>query len=325
MDFYMAEASRILSERDAGKPLFLYFAHQEVHIPLEAPPGKKYEEACALVTATDNRNTLCKMTNILDESIGDFVAMLKDHGMWENTLMWVTTDNGGMTQFQADFPASASSNYPLRAGKVTLFEGGVRGISFVTGGFLPSSASGRQVDGLLQHVDITTTLAALGGGSLPQADGHNVWNVIADGAASPRSEVPINVDPGFCNLNNTAGTGFSALISKQWKLINGTAGVYDSWWSNGDYTEEKSTATSSDEFVNGRSVWLFNLDEDPTERINVAKANPDIVAAMQTRLAELVDPSNGYVAVQDNSPDPKAFPVFHHGSWAPWKNGVVLI
>ena len=48
-------------------------------------------------------------------------------GMWENTVLWLTTDNGGMADFKLDDsgPTSASSNWPLRAGKATLFEGGV--------------------------------------------------------------------------------------------------------------------------------------------------------------------------------------------------------
>merc|ERR1719384_2044584 len=99
----------------------------------------------------------------LDKSIGDFVEMLKVRNMWENTLLWVTTDNGGMTQYQTEFPASASSNFPLRGGKATLFEGGVRGVSFVTGGLVPKAALGTEFHGLLQHVDIPATFAALGG------------------------------------------------------------------------------------------------------------------------------------------------------------------
>merc|ERR1719450_1616575 len=104
----------------------------------------------------------------LDNQIGVFVEMLKAHDLWENTLVWVTTDNGGMTiglKEQTGGAAGAvysvSSNYPLRAGKATLFEGGVRGVSFVTGGFLPNGAFGGKRTGLLQHVDIPETLAAL--------------------------------------------------------------------------------------------------------------------------------------------------------------------
>jgi len=325
MDFYMAEAARVLDERDVSKPLFLYFAHQEIHIPLEAPPDQQYADACAKIRATENRNTLCRMTNILDKSIGDFVSMLKSREMWDNTLMWVTTDNGGMAQFQDAFPASASSNYPLRAGKVTLFEGGVRGVSFVTGGLVPPAARGKVVHGLLQHVDATTTLAALGGASLPLADGYDVLNVITQDAKSPRTEVPINVDPGACAVVAPGDEAFSALIRGNWKLIHGKAGIYDSWWSNGDYVRENSTDMSQNVTVNGKATWLFDLGSDPTERANVALANPEVVSEMLSRLDELADPATGFVETQENTPSPLAFPFLHGGVWAPWKKSETML
>ena len=58
---------------------------------------------------------------------------------------------------------SASSNFPLRAGKATLVEGGVRGVSFITGGSIPTKARGSTYNGLLQHADIPTTMASLAG------------------------------------------------------------------------------------------------------------------------------------------------------------------
>ena len=78
------------------------------------------------------------MASNVDTAIGTFVEMLKAKAMWENTVFWLTTDNGGMTYgVKADgVPAialSTSSNWPLRGGKTTLFEGGVRGVSFVAG------------------------------------------------------------------------------------------------------------------------------------------------------------------------------------------------
>jgi len=325
MNFYMAEAERILDERDPSKPLFLYFAHQEIHIPLQAPPDQRYADACAKTTATENRNTLCRMTNVLDESIGDFVSMLKSRDMWDNTLMWVTTDNGGMAQFQDAFPASASSNYPLRAGKATLFEGGVRGVSFVTGGLVPLAAQGKEVHELLQHVDAATTLAALGGASLPLADGYDVFSVIARGDKSPRTEVPVNVDPGACILPSADGLAYSALIRRNWKMISGKSGTYDGWWSNGDYIRENSTKIGQSVDINGTATWLFDLESDPNERQNVALANPDVVSEMFVRLAELADPSTGFVEPQANRPSPLALPFLHGGVWAPWKRSDLVV
>ena len=99
--------------------------------------------------------------------------------------MWVTTDNGGMTSGPQPYGFgawSASSNFPLRGGKGTLFEGGVRGISFVTGGFLPAAARGGVRTSLMQHVDIPTTLAAVAGAP---------WSGKQDGA-TPRVQVRPN-------------------------------------------------------------------------------------------------------------------------------------
>lgn len=236
--------------------------------------------------------------------------------MWDNTLLWVTTDNGGMAQYQDGFPASASSNFPLRAGKATLFEGGVRGISFVSGGLLPSAASGRQVTGLLQHVDIPTTLAALGGAKLPEADGYDMWKVVAEGAASPRTEVPVNVDP----LNCTGANGsFDALISGDWKLISGSAGLYDGWWSNGNYSREQPSSSAAEVMIGGKSVWLFNLANDPNERENVALTQPAVVERLGRRLIELADPTHGFCPPQENTPQPASLPLLHGGVWAPFK------
>ena len=63
------------------------------------------------------------MASNVDAALGGFVEMLKAKDMWENTLLWLTTDNGGMTWGDAalGYPAvavSVSSNWPLRGGKV---------------------------------------------------------------------------------------------------------------------------------------------------------------------------------------------------------------
>jgi arylsulfatase A-like enzyme len=64
------------------------------------------------------------MASEVDTAVGEFVGMLQAKGMWEDTILWVTTDNGGMTTGprydEADVSRawSATSNFPLRGGKV---------------------------------------------------------------------------------------------------------------------------------------------------------------------------------------------------------------
>lgn len=88
---------------------------------------------------------------------------------------------------------SGSSNFPLRSGKGTHFEGGIRGVSFLTGGLAPARPP---IYELLMHVDVPYTMMTLAGLDLSQdhLDGYDVWDVITKGAPSPRQEVPVHMD-----------------------------------------------------------------------------------------------------------------------------------
>jgi len=328
--FYMTEARRILDTRDANQPFFIYFAHQLIHEPLELPPT--HYAACDVITAElpngTDRHTLCSMTVELDTQIGVLVDWLKKDGLWDNTVVWVTTDNGGMTIGMEDTGKmgksvySVSSNYPLRAGKTTLFEGGVRGVSFVTGGFLPSESHGALRSGLLQHVDIPTTLAALAGADLTGTDGYDAWSYITSGGDSPRTEVPVNIDNcvGKTGGPPCSGNHYNALIQENWKFISGVEKSYDGWWSNDPYTKRSVNATSGPVKMNGTDIFLFDLSKDESENVNVAAAHPDIVMKMQARVAELGDEKNGYRNPQYNIPHPRSMPGLHNGTWAPWQH-----
>ena len=102
---FMEEAKHVVDNHDPATPMFMYFAHQEVHAPLELTPDNASRVACVGENvpssisdeATAGRHTLCTMASNVDSAIGAFVDMLKQKAMWENTLLWLTTDNGGMT------------------------------------------------------------------------------------------------------------------------------------------------------------------------------------------------------------------------------------
>ena len=68
------------------------------------------------------------MVSALDESVRQIVTTLKKKGLYDNSIIIFTTDNGGAA---GGLDASAGSNYPLRGAKNTLWEGGVRGVGFV--------------------------------------------------------------------------------------------------------------------------------------------------------------------------------------------------
>jgi len=246
------------------------------------------------------------MMNDLDESVGDFVDLLKAKGMWENSLVWVTTDNGGMTHFMDTFPASTSSNWPLRGGKASLFEGGVRALAWVMGGVVPPVARGTVHKGLLHAVDIVPTFAGRAGlPKLANWDGRDVWTQLVGATApDPVREIPLNV--------YQEGTNFSAILRGEMKLIQGFWGLYDGYWTAGpeyDYFPGPENAT----------VKLFNLTADPLEAHNLALLLPSLTAELTARLAWYGDVKNGYRPPQVNEPDPRAFPSLHNGTWAPFE------
>ena len=123
--------------------MYMYLAWNVVHGPNEAPPN--YAASNAGIRNKDRRY-LAAMVESVDDSIATIVDTLKGVNMWENTVLIVTTDNGS--------PAENGGNYPFRGGKYTFWEGGVHGIGFLSGGFLPDSVQGLRWNGLAHAVTL---------------------------------------------------------------------------------------------------------------------------------------------------------------------------
>ncbi|MCG8621614.1 MAG: sulfatase-like hydrolase/transferase, partial [Proteobacteria bacterium] len=113
----------------------------------------------------------------LDNIIGELVDSLRAKDMWDNTLLVVSSDNGG-EQF-------AGNNYPLKGLKASDWQGGVRVNAFISGGYLPKDMRGTMTDEYihladwyatfsnLADVDPTDELAASFG--LPEIDSLDMW------------------------------------------------------------------------------------------------------------------------------------------------------
>lgn len=141
-------------DRSKNQPFFLYLAYSAVHAPAEAPQTDIDEYQKRFPVISNERVILMAMLKHLDDGVGQVVAKLKEEGLFENTLLFFLTDNGGARAMKAD-------NSPLRGYKGSLQEGGIRTPFIVS---WPAKFSGsRTVDTPIISFDILpTTLDAIG-------------------------------------------------------------------------------------------------------------------------------------------------------------------
>eukprot|EP00958_Prasinococcus_capsulatus_P020844 scaffold2761_cov391-Prasinococcus_capsulatus_cf.AAC.9 len=120
--YLLAEKARAILQQEVseGSPFFLYLAFQNVHWPLEAPEEfvDRFQDI-----EDPQRRLVAAMLSILDEGIGNITDTLRDLGVYDETMIVFVSDNGGPTNH---FEDTQSNNFPLRGGKHTLWEGGVR-------------------------------------------------------------------------------------------------------------------------------------------------------------------------------------------------------
>jgi arylsulfatase A-like enzyme len=95
---FTREAVRIVEQHDPTQgPLFLYLAHEAVHYPDEVP-SHYVDPYRARTEWTNQRQTYAGMLSAVDESIANVTRAMRKRDMWKDTIVVVTTDNGGPTQ-----------------------------------------------------------------------------------------------------------------------------------------------------------------------------------------------------------------------------------
>lgn len=247
------EACRVIASRDPAKPLFLYVPFNGVHSPLQVP--ESYLAPYGHLSG--NRRIMAGMLAAVDHAVGRIVAALAAAGLRENTLIVFASDNGGPLRYSND-------NGPLRDGKDTLYEGGVRVCAFAHWpGRIPAGA---RVEEPTHMIDWYPTLVRLAGGSLAQPlplDGQDIWPVLTAGAKSPHESLLLARSPDLV-----------ALRMGDWKLIL-------------PRTADASGASRRP----GRqpsAIELYNLATDLGETTNLASGEPARVALLRSRLETLM-------------------------------------
>ena len=136
-------------ERHHADPFFMYLAFNAVHTPMEA----KAEDLARFEPGP--RQTLAAMTWSMDENIGKLIRILKAKGVYDNTLVFFLSDNGGAINNQSHMG-------PLKGWKGNKFEGGHR-VPFVLS-WPRQIAGGQTFGGLTSSLDIFTTAVMAAGG-----------------------------------------------------------------------------------------------------------------------------------------------------------------
>lgn len=249
------EATRFIAEQDGSKPYFLYVAFTAVHAPLQVPD--KYKEPYQHMR--QRRAIYAGMLAAMDEAVGQIVAAVDARGPRTNTLILFSTDNGGPN------PENLTSNAPFRAGKGTIYEGGVRSCALAN--WPGQIRSNTVVKAPLHIVDWYPTLLKLAGASLKQdlaIDGRDCWPTITKDAASPHETILINATP-----HN------GALRAGDWKIVlNGSRADSDDGDARPNRREQER-------------IELFNLAEDPSEKNNLAASQPQKAAELRAKYEAL--------------------------------------
>jgi len=237
------EAARFIRQRDRTRPFFVYVPFNSPHAPLQAPP--EYIEKYSSITEP-RRRSFAAMVDAMDTTIGKVLGTLEEEGIADNTLVLFFSDNGGPT-------GSGATNTPLRAGKGTTFEGGIRvpAVMRWPGRLKPGTVSNQ----VMSMMDYFPTLAAAAGvnpGKTLPLDGKNLWPSIAAGKAEPREDI--------CFCVEGQGVVRLAVHRREWKLVR---------------EAPRSGAPTN---------YLFRIDEDPNETTNLAEKNPKLVAELVERV-----------------------------------------
>ena len=265
------------------------------------------------------------MVSTVDETAANVSAALKRTGLWAETLLVWSTDNGSPVQV-------AGSNAPLKGGKGSNWEGGCRVPAFVTGGFLPAGQRGKSYTAGLAHIiDWYRTFALLAGGD-PLGDQDtapaplaslDLWPWLSGQAAeSPRNEIiydhRMNSTDKLWNTSGLPGYASGALRVGDWKLLVGPQ-KQASWYGHftpnasacgnqSSHSSEVATILSSTAAAAAAAgkescqdisqvacedqPCLFNVGPktgvgDKSEHVDLASAQPAVLAKLLARWSEI--------------------------------------
>lgn len=246
------EAGRFIRQHQ-DQPFFLYFPHYAVHTPIQAQDSLTEYYRKKLKPGMQHFNPeYAAMIHSTDASLGRVMHLLDSLSLSDRTTIIFTSDNGGLS-----FRGKVTNNAPLRAGKGSSYEGGVRVPMIIK---RPQFATpGAVSDEPVITMDVFATVADLLAGSAsaptaPQEDGVSLLNIVQDTA------MVLERDALFWHYPHYHPGGahpYSAVRQGNFKLI---------------------------EFLEDNRLELYDLNEDLGETNNLVETLPEITNELYNRL-----------------------------------------
>lgn len=252
---------------------FLHLSLYDVHSPYSADPAK-IESFKGKVDPQGNQAspTMAAMVKEMDDQIGRLVTTIDALPNAENTVFVFYSDNGGNMYDYIDSNIHPTNNAPLRGGKVSAYEGGVRVPAFVV---WPGVSKENTVSSeVITTVDLFPTFMGMIEHPMPEdqiIDGIDIRSAI-EGNSLDRESIffhfphdPPIVEDSFA---------YSGIRKGQWKLLRlyGEAGLFEDRWE------------------------LYNLEEDIGEQNNLYYDEPEIVVDLKADLQQYMFDTDSYEA-----------------------------
>lgn len=253
---FTQEAVSFLADQSAEKPFFLYLAYPSPHTPWL--PTKDFDGKSKAGMYGD-------FVAQVDASIGRFLQQLDQLKLSDNTLLFLTSDNGPVWYETDTEKYGHSSTGAMRGMKGDAFEGGHR-MPFIVR-WPGRISAGSTTDQLACHTDLMATLAELLNSKLPREAGPDSFSMLS----TLLNQKPTSIIR--TTLVSQSSRGYQAIRGGRWKLIPQLG--------SGGFSQPSKEKPQP----GGPKGQLYDLDEDPGETTNLYQKHPETVAL----LAELFD------------------------------------
>lgn len=265
----MEESVRFVKLNAGKQPFFLYYAPTLPHVALQAPrewvdrfpkewDDKPYLGERSYLPTQRPHATYAAMIAYLDHTVGEILKAVESTGQLENTLIIFTSDNGATTAGGAG-QLFFQSNGNLRAGKMSLYEGGVR-VPFLAswkGKIQPGTESKQTI----VAYDAFATLASVAGVKAPKTDGISYLPALL-GRTQPARP--------FTYFEYPEASAMQSILLGDMKVIR------------------------PDLKKNPDKVELYDLSKDPSESNNIAADHPKFVEEALQKMKALHKPNETF-------------------------------